>query len=179
MSKLVHAPGKRLYLIVTIIVIALDQLTKAIISNTLYLHETRPVIDNLFNIVHTRNSGAVFGLLQDAPYPLLPAILTLLSLAALMLVAWFFHRCSPLDRMNLFGLSLILGGAVGNIIDRLVRGSVVDFLDFYIGSYRWPAFNVADSCICVGIGLLILRSIHLPAAGSDSTIEAPNGRAIR
>jgi signal peptidase II len=165
---------KAYYLIVTAIVLALDQFSKELISQSLYLHETRTVIPGFFNLVHTRNSGAVFGFFQNVPSPVLPKILTLLSIAALIFIALFFYRSSIAERMNLLGLSLILGGALGNILDRIFRSSVVDFLEFYVGDFHWPAFNIADSAICVGIFFLILRSLkegHDPAPATDRTAQ--------
>ena len=151
---------KSLYLLISVLVLAVDQLTKELVNRSLYLHETRIIIPNFFNLVHTRNSGAVFGFFQNGSSPLLPRVLTLLSIAALVFIVVYFYRSSLHERMNLVGLSLILGGALGNILDRILRSSVVDFLEFYVGDFHWPAFNVADSAICIGIFLLIVRSMR-------------------
>ncbi len=151
---------KSCYLIISAIVLILDQLTKEMIDRTLFVYETVPVIPGCFNLVHTRNTGAVFGLFQNASSPLLPWLLTLLSMTALVFITVYFFRLSRDDRMNLLGISMILGGAIGNMYDRIIRHSVVDFLEFYFKNYRWPAFNIADFSICVGIFLLILTSIR-------------------
>jgi len=152
------------YLIITLIVLGLDQFTKELISRSLYLHETRAVIPGFFNLVYTGNTGAVFGIFQGANLPCLRWILITLSFAASLLVAAFFARVPAGDRLNLVGFALVLGGAFGNLVDRIARESVVDFLEFYIRDYRWPAFNVADSAICIGIGILVWRSFR---DGSD------------
>lgn len=148
------------YLIITLLVLGLDQLTKELISRSLYLHETRSVIPGFFNLVYTGNTGAVFGIFQGVGLPYLRWILISLSFAALALVAVFFARVPADDRLNLVGFSLVLGGALGNIVDRIARESVVDFLEFYVRDYRWPAFNVADSAICIGIAILVWRSFR-------------------
>lgn len=152
--------SKSPYLLISIAILAADQLTKEWVDRSLFIHESRTVIPDFFNLVHTRNTGAVFGVFQDTAWPIIPKLLMLLSMAALGLILLFFYRSSSEEKLNLVGLSMILGGAAGNIIDRIFRASVVDFLEFYIGSFHWPAFNVADSAICTGIFLLLLRALR-------------------
>lgn len=136
--------------------VALDQASKALVSCSVPLFESRTVIPGFFNITHIRNTGAIFGFLSHAGSPAVQWILTLASLAALGLVVYYFVRTPGRDALMLTALSLVLAGAVGNLIDRALRGSVVDFLDFYIKRRHWPFFNVADFCISIGSVLLIV-----------------------
>lgn len=142
------------------IVFTLDRLTKWIIEARVSVFDTHTVIPGFFDIVHARNRGAAFSLFADSTSPWRPFFLIGLSLAALLLVAGILRNASRLDRPTAFGLSLILGGALGNVFDRIVSGAVTDFLDFYIGDLHWPAFNVADSAIVVGSGLLLLSLLR-------------------
>jgi len=138
------------------VVFALDRLTKRIIENSMSVFDTHTVIPGFFDIVHARNRGAAFSMFADSTSPLRSFVLIGLSLAALALVAGMLRNASRLDRFTVIGLSLILGGAVGNVFDRIMSGAVTDFLDFYIGELHWPAFNVADSAIVIGSGLLLI-----------------------
>jgi len=147
-------------------VFALDRLTKRIIESRMSVFDTHTVIPGFFDIVHARNRGAAFSIFADSTSPLRPFLLIGLSLAALILVAGILRKASSMDKPTAIGLSLILGGALGNVFDRIVSGAVTDFLDFYIGTLHWPAFNVADSAIVIGSGLLLLsllRPKHQPA----------------
>lgn len=143
-----------------------DLLTKLLIVERLPIGSVRPVIDGSFSIVHFRNPGAAFGLGAALGHAL-PWLLTGASaiIAAAVLVSAF--RISLSDRLQI-GLHLVLGGAFGNIVNRLTLGPVVDFLDVYVrtasGEHHWPAFNVADSAICIGIGVLLLASGRQPSA---------------
>lgn len=143
----------KIFAVVTALVVVLDQATKLLVTSTLALYEVLEVIPGLFNLVYYRNPGAAFGILNKGGF-LGKLILIGISAGALVIIASLVR--SSKDRLYTFGLSLIAGGAAGNLIDRAVYGSVVDFLEFYIGSYVWPAFNIADSAITVGVGLAIL-----------------------
>ena len=148
------------------IVFALDRITKRIIESRMSVFDTYTVIPGFFDLVHARNRGAAFSMFADSTSPLRPFFLIGLSLAALILVAGILRKASTLDKSTAIGLSLILGGALGNVFDRIVSGAVTDFLDFYVGALHWPAFNVADSAIVIGSGLLLvslLRPKHQPA----------------
>ena len=136
-------------------VLAFDQATKVLVRARLPLHDSRTVIPDLFSLTHVTNRGALFGLLHDLPDPWRAVLFTVVPFAAILLILYFQGRTSPADRLAHGGLALILGGAAGNFLDRLRLGHVVDFLDVYVGTYHWPAFNVADSAICVGVGLLV------------------------
>ncbi|MFH1122933.1 MAG: signal peptidase II [Pseudomonadota bacterium] len=145
-------------------VIALDQITKVVVSRILQLHETVPVIRGLFNLVHLRNRGIAFGLLNRPGNDYVFYLLTIVTIGAVLLMLFWFTRLRDEDRRIKFGLSLIIGGAVGNLIDRLRLNEVIDFLDFHIGPYHWPAFNVADSAITVGtIWLAVTLILEAPA----------------
>jgi signal peptidase II len=148
------------------IIFALDRITKRIIESHMSVFDTYTVIPGFFDIVHARNRGAAFSMFAESTSPWRPVFLIGLSLAALVLVAGILRKASRLDKPTAIGLSLILGGALGNVFDRIVSGAVTDFLDFYIGALHWPAFNVADSAIVVGSALLLLsllRPKHQPA----------------
>ena len=142
------------------LVFALDRITKRIIESRMSVFDTHTVIPGFFDIVHARNRGAAFSMFADSTSPLRPFFLIGLSLAALILVAGILRKASTLDKPTAIGLSLILGGALGNVFDRIVSGAVTDFLDFYIGSLHWPAFNVADSAIVIGSCLLLLSMLR-------------------
>lgn len=141
-------------------VFVLDRLTKAAIERSIALYDNIHVIPGFFDLVHTRNRGAAFGLFADSDHPLRTVLLIGVSLAVLLFVAWLLLKPDRsgegATRLTLFGLALVLGGALGNIYDRVMYGMVTDFLEFYLGEHRFAAFNVADSAITTGAGLLIL-----------------------
>ncbi len=140
----------RLVIIAGVILIA-DLITKEIILRRVALYETIPVISGFFNITHIHNTGGAFGVFSQAS----PLILFAVAFFAACFVIYFYALTPDGYPVLAGGLALILGGAVGNLVDRVRFGSVVDFLDFYIGSYHWPAFNVADSAITVGGAILL------------------------
>ncbi|MGH8459565.1 MAG: signal peptidase II, partial [Nevskiales bacterium] len=119
----------------------------------------RTVVSGLFNLTYVRNRGAAFGLFNDYESSAVQLLLVGFSLAALGLVVVLLWRGAASAAAG-WGLALIFGGAMGNLLDRIRTGSVVDFLDFYLGSYHWPAFNVADSSIVIGAGLLLLQVVR-------------------
>lgn len=146
-------------ILVAIIVIILDQISKAIIIQTIDLHESIPVIDGFFNLVHIRNRGIAFGLLNSSNHSLGFYIQVPAVIAAVLIVVLWLRNATANDRRLFFGLALIVGGAIGNLIDRLRYREVIDFLDFHIGSYAWPSFNLADSAVTVGalyLGVMLL-----------------------
>ncbi len=139
-----------------VLVLAADRLTKVLIAERMPYGTAEAVIDGFFNLVHVRNTGIAFSMFADAPEWFRGTVLPLLSVAAIGVIVWMLARGGGLGGRSRYALALILAGAVGNLYDRLVFGYVVDFLDFYISGLHWPAFNVADSAITVGAGLLIL-----------------------
>jgi signal peptidase II len=138
------------------LVLALDRITKWIIESYVSAMDTHHVIPGFFDIVHSQNRGVAFGILNDSTSEWRTTLLIVASLAAVVFVSAMLWRPDRLDRASLWGLALILGGAAGNVFDRIMWGRVTDFLEFYIGDYHWPTFNVADSAIVIGSGLLLL-----------------------
>ncbi len=141
------------------VVLALDQLTKWYIRRTVSLYESIAVIDRLFHITHVRNSGGAFSLFANASEAVRLPFFLLVSAVAVAVLLVFVRRVRPEQRGLLFALGLILGGALGNLVDRVVFGQVTDFLDFHWRGYYWPAFNVADSCITTGMLILLFHSL--------------------
>jgi signal peptidase II len=142
-------------LIVFCILLALDQVSKLVINQYVPLHQSSEVIAGFFNIVHVQNRGAAFGLLAHIPGA--THIFLITSLIAIALILVYFRWIKEREVWTPICLSLILTGAVGNLIDRFRLGSVIDFLDFYYQGWHWPAFNVADSSITIGVILLALK----------------------
>jgi signal peptidase II len=136
--------------------VAADQATKAVVARHVALYESVPVIRGFFNITRVHNKGAIFGTFSQTGNPLVFVLLTAASLAALAFVVYYFFKTPTTDGLMKFALTLILAGALGNQFDRLVRGHVIDFLDFYVGQAHWPFFNVADSCISIGACLMLV-----------------------
>jgi len=142
---------------ITGIIILLDQVTKLQIMQTMRLHESIPVIPNLFSLTYIRNPGAAFGLLAGSSNAFRMVFFGLTSIFALGLLGTILLRMPEHDWMGRVSVAGILGGAIGNLIDRLRYGEVIDFLDVYVENYHWPAFNVADSAITVGVIFLIIH----------------------
>jgi signal peptidase II len=138
------------------LVVALDQLTKAVIRAKLPLHDSFNVIPGLFDLTHVRNTGAAFGMLNNIDFEYKAVLMVVVALLALGAVATYAFTLPPDQRLARFGLALILGGAIGNLIDRATAGYVVDFVDVYWRGVHFWAFNVADSAITVGVALMLL-----------------------
>jgi signal peptidase II len=128
------------------------------------LHGARAVLPGLFEISHVRNTGVAFGLLAAHGDATTTWLLALFGAVALTLILWYFARTPVGHRRLLLALALVLGGACGNLLDRVVSGAVTDFLGFYHGAWRWPDFNVADSAITSGLGLMLLDAFLAPAS---------------
>jgi signal peptidase II len=139
-----------LFVLPALSVILLDQISKILIAGTINHYESVKIIDGFLNLVHVRNRGMAFGLMNRPDTGLSYYFLVFTTILAVLLIFLWFNRLKNADGRLLIGLSLILGGAIGNLIDRLRLREVIDFLDFYIGSYHWPSFNLADSSITVG-----------------------------
>ena len=147
-------------------VVALDQLTKWWVRGTVQLYESHVVIPSFFSITHLQNPGGAFSLLarlDDAYRIPFFLVMTALAVAALL---YFLHEIQAHQKALLFAVAGVLGGAIGNLIDRVAIGAVTDFLDVYWGRYHWPAFNVADSFITVGVIVLLAQSIFAPSEPS-------------
>jgi len=138
-------------------VVAVDQVTKLYIMQTMRLHESIAIIPDFFSLTYIRNPGAAFGLLAGSSNTFRMVFFGLTSLFALGLLGTILVRMPARDLMGRLSVAGILGGAIGNLIDRMRYGEVIDFLDVYIEQYHWPAFNVADSAITVGVIFLIVH----------------------
>lgn len=140
----------------TVSIVSLDQASKFYVDKYIALNESIEVVKGMLNITHIRNTGAAFGLLSGVPPPLGGYFFISISILALIGILYFLKKIDD-DQLLALGLSLIFGGALGNLIDRVRMGVVIDFIDLYIKSYHWPAFNVADTCITLGAVLLMLK----------------------
>lgn len=147
-----------LWVVLPVILIA-DQGTKYLIDSTMTLHGSFPVIPGLFNITYIRNPGAAFGFLADASPLFRGVFFIIVTILAVGLIVYYLKTQPLYDPLMTLSLSLILAGALGNLVDRIRFGEVIDFLDFYIGSAHWPAFNVADTAISVGAVLLFFTMV--------------------
>ena len=137
-------------------IVALDQLTKALIRSRLPLHDSVNVIPGLLDITHVRNTGAAFGILNGVDFRYKAVVMTLVAVAALVAVGIYATTLPRGQRVARYGLALILGGAVGNLMDRASTGYVIDFVDVYSRGIHFWAFNVADSAITVGVILMLI-----------------------
>jgi signal peptidase II len=142
---------------ITVAVFAADQVTKALVESRIPEGAVVPVVRGFFSLTNTKNSGAVFGLFQDSAVWWKTPVLIVISAALLIGVVILVIRTQNLQWGTRVGLSLILGGALSNLFDRMRSGVVEDFLDFYVRSYHWATFNVADSAIVVGTGFIIVQ----------------------
>jgi len=145
---------KRVVVLLAVIV-AFDQLTKFVVDQSMPLHHSIPVIDNLFSLTYIRNTGAAFGFLAGSASAFRLPFLIIFSLVAIGFVVAMLRRLPERETGLITALAFILGGAIGNLIDRFAYGEVIDFLDFYWSGYHWPAFNVADSFITVGVCITV------------------------
>lgn len=146
--------NKKYLLFLTVIPLIIDIITKNLIKSKLMLYDAVPVIDGFFNIVYVLNPGAAFSFLHDMNESYRRLFFITVTIIAIFVVLYIFAR--EKSKINTAGFALILSGAIGNLIDRIIIGKVVDFLDFYYKTYHFPAFNVADSCITIGVALIII-----------------------
>jgi signal peptidase II len=156
-----------IYAALAALVIGLDQLTKALIVKNIPFYGSVKVIPGFLDLTHIHNKGAILGILNSSEHAWTPVVLLLLNAAALTLVLYYFSKTSEEERAARFGLTLIVGGALGNVVDRIVRGYVVDFVEMYAGRFHWPTYNLADSCISIGAVILILSVILRRPHASD------------
>jgi signal peptidase II len=159
---------RKYHLLIALSVVALDRVTKWTISRRLSLHDSIPVVPGFFRIIHAENPGAAFGIFADSPSEWKVGMLIGFSVIALLIVSALLWKNSHTLTSTGIALSLILGGAIGNLWDRLASHRVVDFLLFYIGPHQWPAFNVADSAIVVGAGLLVFEIVFAKSPSQQS-----------
>ena len=143
------------------LVLVLDQATKLHVHNTFALYESRPLVENFFALTYVRNSGSAFGLLARYDPAVLRIFFPAVTVLAVVALLWYLSRLPASQPLTLWGVCLVIGGAAGNGIDRFRIGQVIDFLDVHwYDVYHWPTFNVADSAICVGVGLLVLDAFR-------------------
>ena len=161
------------FLVLSTLIVALDQWTKLWIERALEPRERLEVVPGFFDLVHVQNTGIAFGLFPAGRELGGTLVLTALGFAALAVVSVYFRRTSEREPLLLLSLALVLGGAVGNLVDRILLRAVTDFLDLHVGEHHWPAFNVADSAVTVGIVLMLVHSF-VPSLGNRTT-EAKAG----
>ena len=139
------------------VIILLDQVTKAMVGLYLQPYHSISVIPGFFNLTHIHNPGGAFGFLAGADPIIRKIVFLFVSFLAVALILWYYFKTPASYPILATAFAMILGGAIGNLIDRIRTGKVVDFLDFYIGNLHYPAFNIADSAITIGIGIFILH----------------------
>ena len=161
--------ARAMYLLIALIVVLLDRWSKHIVAQRIALYSHIQVFPGFFRLTHTENTGAAFSLFADSPAPWKTAMLIAFSAIALVVVSVLLWKNHHAHVVTGIGLSLIMGGALGNLWDRLVRGRVVDFLLFYYKRYQWPVFNLADSAIVVGAGLLVIEILFAKSRGEESS----------
>ena len=157
--------------ILPLLIVALDQATKFLVIRKLPLYEDVPLISGLLSLQHVRNSGAVFGIFSGTDIPGKPYIFAILSAIALFALTYYARTIPREERLPRFALSLVIGGAIGNLIDRVRFGYVVDFVKMYWENHVWPNYNVADSAISVGLVLLVIDSFR--PRDRETTAVAP------
>ncbi|WP_342440440.1 signal peptidase II [Paenibacillus sp. FSL L8-0436] len=161
------------YYLIALIVFLIDQGTKYVIATRLELGEQIPVINDFFIITSHRNSGAAFGILEGQQW-----FFFIVTVVVVVGIVWYMNKAKAARKLLPTALALVLGGAIGNFLDRMLNGEVVDFLMFNFGSYTFPIFNVADSCIVIGVGLIILDTL-LDMKSGDEIIEVKESKEVK
>jgi len=146
-------------LIIAGTVALLDQVTKALVLHYLPLYSSTPIIPGFFNLTHIQNPGVAFGLFSAQSSTIQTAVFLFASALAAGVILYLYATTPGTHRFLAFGFALIFGGAIGNMVDRFRFGRVVDFLDVYLGNLHWPAFNIADSAVTIGIGIFIYHLV--------------------
>jgi len=160
----------KLILSLLLFIALLDQISKLIVDRTMPLNHSISVIENLFNLTYIRNTGAAFGIFAGTHAGFRQPFLIIFSLLAIGFIVLMLRRLPEAEKGLMVALTFILGGAVGNLIDRLLYGEVIDFLDFYWSRFHWPAFNFADSFITIGVTLTLY---HLVRAKGEDPFKPP------
>lgn len=161
--------ARTLHLFIALAVVLLDRWSKRFVARRLALYAHIQIIPGFFRITHTENTGAAFSLFADSPSPWKTVLLIGFSVIALLVVSVLLWKDDHAHAATGIGLSLIMGGALGNLWDRVISGRVVDFLLFYVKRYQWPVFNLADSAIVVGAGLLVLEILFHKSSGREGS----------
>jgi len=164
-------PGRSAYLWIAGLIVALDQVTKALVDDFMTLHESRTIVEGLVRLTYVQNRGAAFGILSDAGLPYQSLMFSVVSLLALLAIALYAWRMPVQSRLPQTALAMVMGGAVGNLLDRARLGYVIDYVDMYWGPHHWPAFNVADSAITVGVALLVIDILRNPEMDESPKAE--------
>ncbi len=168
--------------VITLVVVLVDQWTKLAIHRRFHWGESRPLFESFFSLTYVRNTGAAFGLLHHAPVWFREPFFIVVPVAAMFVILWIFATLPKSQKTVAFGLCLVFSGALGNLIDRLRLGYVIDFLDFYWKQEHWPAFNFADSCIVVGVTILFVATFMTEASERTKKVSKetrPNHRIRR
>ena len=160
-------PPRRLEIWLPILIVAIDQLSKALVRAMVPLHESITIVPGLMDFTHVRNTGAAFGILNLAEFPFKTVVIAVIASAALIGVGMYAASLAHHQLVARIGLALIIGGAAGNLIDRVLAGSVVDFVDVYWQTHHFWAFNVADSAISVGVAIMILDMLGLDSGSRN------------
>ena len=161
------AVSRRLELFLVIVIVVLDQITKALVRRALELHDTMDVIPGFLHFTRVHNTGAAFGMFNGVEFPYKTVVLTLVATLALAGVAWYAATVPATDRLARIGVASILGGAIGNLIDRATVGYVLDYVDAFYNGWHFWAFNVADAAISIGVVLMILDIVGLGRRASN------------
>jgi signal peptidase II len=159
--------ARTLYLLIAFVVVVLDRWTKHVVAKRISLYSHIQVIPGFFRLTHTENTGAAFSLFADSPAHWKTGLLIAFSVVALAVVSFLLWKNDRAHVVTGIGLALIMGGALGNLWDRVTSGRVVDFLLLYVKRYQWPVFNLADSAIVVGAGLLIVEILFHKSSGQE------------
>ena len=146
---------------IALVIVIFDQITKIMVDADMKLYQSIPIIDGFFSLTYVRNTGAAFSMFADMSESYRVPFFAGVAITAAIAILYFVRTTPASQKVVLIGCGFVLGGAVGNLIDRVTYGSVIDFLDVYYGAWHWPAFNVADSFISIGVGLLLLHSIFV------------------
>jgi signal peptidase II len=144
-------------------VLVLDQLAKLLVVRFMRLHQSIALVDGFLSLTHVRNTGAAFGLFAGRLATLQVPFFLVISTIAVILLLWFLRGVAAERRLIVAACGAVIGGALGNMLDRVALGEVIDFVDVYVGAYHWPAFNVADAAITVGVTVLCLDALWQPA----------------
>src|SRR6202035_4932847 len=159
--------ARSLYLSIAFVVVILDRWTKHLVAQRIPLYRHIQIIPGFFSLTHTENTGAAFSLFANSTGPWKTGLLIAFSVIALVVVSILLWKNHHAHMVSGIGLSLIMGGALGNLWDRVLRGRVVDFLLLYVKRYQWPVFNLADSAIVVGAGLLVVEILFAKSSAHD------------
>ena len=161
------------HMMAALAVVAADRVTKELVQAHISAYQSIPIISGFFDLTYVKNPGGVFGILKGLDEGMRGILFTAVPAVAIVLIAIYSRSVPAAHRLTQNSLALILGGAIGNLIDRLWLGYVVDFLDFYWHGHHWPAFNVADSAICVGVGLLMVEAAFAPRPAPEAQVPPP------